>query len=477
MKCVVARDNSNLQLNENMDKSIMTIINHRYVGDKFEYYVNINGNNKWMKESDIKKSNKLIGEYWYKLGINDKKESKIFFGSFNDDQECKNIQECKNNQNIKKRKCNNGNAICFDQPSENQEMLSDNIFNNESEVHDIMESDIMDNMCENNQKRKNVDKINDENIQEIENILECKKKKDGINYYLIKWVGSKVPTWITEMDFCERDALNEFHEFERLRNNPKNNKHRAYIYCRTSKRNNEREVSLYDQERVCMEFAKKYNIEVIGIFKDNGISAKNMEKQFALNHIINIIKRGECLLFYDVTRFSRSMHQAIEKLECMREEIGALAHSVHDKITWNNIASNRHNFRQILSTSQLHSEIVSEKVMSSFEYKKKRGDHVGHIPYGYKTEYIEGVKTLVKNENEIEVIKYIFEQTRYVCVQNNNTQTTCKKRNNQDCDQKFSGGDYKKFTELVNIKYTNRRKKPFTVQYVKKLLLEWKNKI
>lgn len=471
MKCVVVRDNSNITLlQDKVDKSTIAIINHRFSGDKFEYWVEMNGKNKWLNESDFCKSNKLVSEYWYRLGIDNKKQSKIFAGSFdNDEQECA-------DQNAKKRKNNDGNVEKVDQMFDNfLEIDQDCIFNDK--FFTSVSNDQTHNVDIYQKEEKSVNNIsntNDEDIHEIENILECKKIK-GVNNYLIKWVGLKVPTWITEKDFCERDALNEFHDFEKVRNDP-NNKRKAYIYCRTSKRNNEREVSLCDQERVCVEFAKKNNINIVGIFRDNGVSAKNMEKQFALNHIIGIIKKGECLLFYDVTRFSRSMHQAIEKLEYMREEIGALAHSVHDRITWNNIASNRHNFRQILSTSQLQSEIASEKVMSSIEYKKERGDHVGYIPYGYKREYIDGVKTLVKNDDEIKVIKYIFDRARYIRTQNDAHKTN-KKRKIQECDQEFSGNDYKMITDLVNVKYTNRRNKPFTVQYIKKLLLEWKNKI
>lgn len=481
MKYVVAQNTSNLQLCNNND---MMIINHRHVDNQFEYCIEKNKKIIWMRESDINSSNKLISEYWYKLGINNKKKSSVFVGAFDDLDKNKDLDT----HNTKKRKCNDGNMITtisydiFDDGV-------DDIVNDIEDIEDIIDDKVI--KFDDKMVKDKKGKVVDSHIQEIENILECKKKK-GVNNYLIKWVGSKVPTWITEKDFFERDALNEFHEYEKLRNNSNNDKHRAYIYCRTSKRNNEREVSLHDQERVCMEFAKKNNISVIGVFRDNGTSAKNMEKQFALNHIAGIIKKGECLLFYDVTRFSRSMHQAIEKLEYLREEVGALAHSVHDRMTWNNIASNRHNFRQILSTSQLHSEIVSEKVMSSLEYKRERGDHVGYVPYGYRTEYIEGVKTLVKNETEFKVIQYIFEKARDIRMEKLLLQKTNKKRKINDIDQPddqsqvtqkqvkvqdFCGNDYKKITELVNMKYVNRRNKPFTVQYIKKLLLEWKNKI
>jgi len=231
---------------------------------------------------------------------------------------------------------------------------------------------------------------------------------DKLKWYLIKWVGSKVPTWIPETDFLQIDCKKEFHKYEANRNNLSLQK-KAYIYCRTSRRNDGKEVSLYDQEKCCLQFAEKCNINIIGVYKDNGVSAKNMENQFALNFIIHNIKNGECILFYDVSRFSRSMNQAIEKLEYLRTKIGAIVHSVHDSITWNDIASNRHNFRQLLSTSQLYSEMVSEKVSSALQYRIDRGDHIGYVPYGFKTEIVKGVRILVRNNNEMDVIKKIFD--------------------------------------------------------------------
>jgi len=184
---------------------------------------------------------------------------------------------------------------------------------------------------------------------------------------------------------------------------------RAYIYCRTSRRNAEREVSLCDQEKYCLEFAKTHNINIIGVYRDNGVSAKDMKNQFALNFICDRIKRGECIMFYDVSRFSRSMMQALDKLEHLRNNVGAIVHACHDGLTWCDVATSRNSFRQNLSNSQLHSEVISEKVRSAIDYRRERGDHIGYIPYGYKTELIDDVRKLVKNNTEQNVIRAIID--------------------------------------------------------------------
>lgn len=340
-------------------------------------------------------------------------------------------------------------------------------------------------------------------IAEIENILECELYEGEIQYH-IKWIGNKIPTWISEDDFIEKDILNEFKLYEKNRNDP-NLQRKAYIYCRTSRRNAIREVSLYDQEKYCLEFAKKNNINIIGVFKDNGISAKDMKNQFALNFICNRIQKGECILFYDISRFSRSMMQALEQLEHLRKDIGAIAHSCHDGLTWNDIATNRNNFRQNLSNSQLHSEMISERILSSIDYRRERGDHIGYVPYGYKTDFIDGVKKLVPNKAEQTVITKIIDEATNVVIKqledidiskgdknSNQKRQNRTKKNKSKSKQKntkitkkrlyskmidFTPKEYRSITSTINTTYTNRNGKPFTWYFVRKIINNWGNNL
>ena len=310
-------------------------------------------------------------------------------------------------------------------------------------------------------------KSNDK-IWEVENILEF--NDDGKNKkYFVKWVGHKKPSWINESDFIERDLLIDFHKYDLVRMD-QNIIRKAYIYCRTSKKNIHNEVSLQDQEAYCLNYASRNNINICGIFKDNGVSAKNMENQFSLNFIFNIINSGECILFYDVSRFSRSLIQAIEKLEYLRLNIGAVAHSVHDGITWNNIASNRAIFTHNLSHSQLHSEVISEKVNSSIEFRRNRGDYIGTVSYGYKTEIIEGIRKRVINDLEIQVIRDIFNEANKIYMKKINTKYTNINKivsniNNKDC---------RLIAININNLYKNRNNKEFTSRFIKNILLKWK---
>ena len=319
-------------------------------------------------------------------------------------------------------------------------------------------------------KRKSPEPMTDinetENISEIENII-----NNNGNSYLIKWVGSKKLSFIDEKDFIQTEFLNEYKQYKIVRDN-KDIKRKAYIYCRTSKRNNLNEVSLENQESLCKEFAIKNNINIAGIFRDNGVSAREFSNQYSLNHIIdNLLEEGQMIICYDISRFSRNMNNAIEKLEYIRLNKKSLVHSVYDNLTWNNIATNRHNFRQILSTTQLLSDTVSDKVKASIKFKKDRGDHIGYIPYGYRRITTnEGVKKLCKDDDEQKVINKIYDLTIDVI---------------SDNLEKYVGFDfyYKKLkkdnlthqqyifiTDSINKLYKNRNGKLFSVYYIKNII-------
>jgi len=224
---------------------------------------------------------------------------------------------------------------------------------------------------------------------------------------------------------------------------------------------------------------KNNNINIIGVFRDNGVSAKDMKNQFGLNYICEIIKRGECILFYDISRFSRSVVQAIQKLEYLRQTIGAIAHSVHDGISWNNIATSRASFRQNLSNSQLHSEVVSEKVLSSIGFRRDKGDYVGGVSYGYKTDIVDGVRKLIKNNQEIDVIKEIVNTATEIFIKqfdemdlDDDTKGSKKSKRvfSHDTINKFSKSDITWITDTINKKYSNRNNKPFTCRFIKKYI-------
>lgn len=497
-----------IESDEQYEITIHKIIDHRSDGQRLEYKVVYDDGStkgkKWVFEKNLLNCNELISGYWYQK--NQKSPSNMITDE---------IQRSKTKSSDESRK------VLSSKSKITKSVKDMNV--DEYDVDGAMDNSIDDlavnvEYCDPFAEATNIkhkksmhydDDSDDDDIQvpkrkklkigpndvvaEVENILEC-RVVNGNKNYLIKWVGCKSPTWIYENDFIEHKLLNEFNRYEHLRNDPSVHR-RAYIYCRTSKRNVDKEVSLQDQERYCLNYAKRNNINVIGVFKDNGVSAKEMTNQFALNFVCDRIRKGECILFYDISRFSRSMMQALEKLEYIRLKVGAIAHSVHDGITWNNVATSRASFRQNLSNSQLHSEVISEKVISSIEFRKERGDHIGYVPFGYKTQLISGVRKLVKNDNEMTVIKRIFDLAMdqfFDKLSNLNLGSDEKPKKKSNRAPKKTVAMKRKFktrihdttpkecqdiAKIVNDEYTNRNDKPFTWRFIRSTLIKWKDNI
>lgn len=318
------------------------------------------------------------------------------------------------------------------------------------------------------EKTYEIEYIKEHIEKEIINIEDNEKQKIYKREYLIKWVGYKHESWISEENFIDKDELNNYLMYDKLQKD-KTVQRRAYIYVRTSKRNDQKEVSLYDQEEACKKFAKQYNITIIGVYRDNGISAKNMDKQYALNFITDKIEKGEIIIVYDVSRFSRSMEQGLTRLNMLRDK-GAFVHSYNDNVTWNDKATSRATFRQLLSVSQLHSDTVSEKVKSAIAFKKNRGDYIGRTPYGKKIEYVNNIRTLVDNIEEQNVIKIINEHANNILINIvtdniDNMDLSSSKKTKQNFTQK----DYQTIANKINETH-KRRNKLFSWYIIKKIL-------
>lgn len=504
------QQNNNDDLSTESEEIVIgQILNHRKNKNELYFQVQITENGRrskrWVSENDLQNCDELLETYWQKnksskVDTNDmvveKKKTNSKSSNSTSSNSTKSVKSTKSTKSIK------SNNIIIENIDDNDEKVnemavdvttcdpfsSQTIKNKTSLISKYLDDE------DDSEPIKKKLKLNDDDVvDEIENILGC-VHEDGVNDYHIKWVGKKSPSWIYEDEFIDCDLLNEFNSYEKNRANA-NLPRRAYIYCRTSRRNADKEVSLYDQEKRCLEFAKRNNINIIGVYKDNGVSAKDMKNQFALNFVCSRIKKGECILFYDVSRFSRSLVQAIQRLEHLRKNVGAIAHSCHDGLTWNNIATNRNGFIQNLSNSQLHSEVISEKVLSSIEYRKERGDHIGYVPYGYRTEIVDGSRKLIDNEDEQTVIKMIIDEGMNIVADRfggmnirNNGKITKGAKNTKgkkvskvptnQADRKrlqskmseFTPKEYHTITATVNEKYSNRNGKPFTWQSVRKII-------
>jgi DNA invertase Pin-like site-specific DNA recombinase len=153
-----------------------------------------------------------------------------------------------------------------------------------------------------------------------------------------------------------------------------------------------------------------------------------------LHHLCNIASSGQTIYVYDVSRFSRNAHHALNILESLNNRKISV-HSVKENLTYKDVWS-RNQFRIQLSAANFMSDICSEKVKTSICYRRARGDYIGSTPYGFSTsvDLTTRVRSKVPNEEEMKVIDLIRSyhndklSPSVICENLNSQEIKCRKR-------------------------------------------------
>lgn len=228
-------------------------------------------------------------------------------------------------------------------------------------------------------------------------------------YFLVQWHGYKNPTWEPEEHIAHRtDLINAYRDMLLVEN--LGMKTGGYIYCRVSSKQqskyNEGHTSLDVQEQEILKHCDEKDINVIRVVKE-AYSARNMDRLAGLQYLCDIASAGQTIYVYDISRFSRNAHHALNILEALNDR-GISVHSVSENITYSN-ASGRNQFRLQLCASTYYSDLCSQKVKASIAFRRARGDHIGRTAYGYTTEVDEktNIRVKVTSVPEMKVIEYI----------------------------------------------------------------------
>lgn len=175
------------------------------------------------------------------------------------------------------------------------------------------------------------------------------------------------------------------------------------VYCRLSSKG-QNIMSLEHQEFNCITYCSNNNMNVLNTVKEVS-SARVFQKLKKLN---NIIKQHNniTIIVQSVDRFCRNTRDALNILEVLKTKNINLI-SITDNINLKT-AYGRHAFRLLLSNAELKSDIISENVNNSLNYRKQRGDYIGNVGYGYKITIDEnGIRRKIIDKNQKKIIKFI----------------------------------------------------------------------
>ena len=181
----------------------------------------------------------------------------------------------------------------------------------------------------------------------------------------------------------------------------------AGIYIRVSTEDQAREgFSLGEQEEKLRQLCKYKDFEIFKIYKDAGISAKNMKDRPAFQQMLDDMKAGKLnyIVAYKLDRVTRSVRD-LEVLISTLEQYQCYLICDRDDVN-TSTANGRFFVRMLTVLSQLEIEIVSERTKFGLNGAIKAGHIPGKVPLGY---YRDIDKTLKVDVTTKDIVLRIFE--------------------------------------------------------------------
>ena len=184
-------------------------------------------------------------------------------------------------------------------------------------------------------------------------------------------------------------------------------------YCRVSTDNQKEEGTIEIQEKALKEYAKKNNIELLQIFKDEAISGSSeLENRPGLVKLFNYIESHfnmKGVLIFKLDRLARDLYiqeHLIKKLELLNIKLLSIKEpdlSSKDPM--------RKAFRQFMGiVSELEKAFITMRLSAGRINKAQKGGFAGGST---AMGYVSKNKKLKIDKEQAEVIRMIFKMKRY----------------------------------------------------------------
>ncbi|GMV19072.1 MAG: hypothetical protein AMXMBFR56_72960 [Polyangiaceae bacterium] len=174
-------------------------------------------------------------------------------------------------------------------------------------------------------------------------------------------------------------------------------------YIRTSTREQaDQGLSLDAQRQRLGRYASLYDLEIVAVVVDAGVSAKTLDRP-GLSHALGMLKSGaaQALLVVKLDRFTRS----VRDLGTLIEEPWFGLLSVSEMFDTRS-AAGRLVLNLLASVSQWEREAIGERTSDAMRFKAEQGEFTGgDAPYGFRNEGGH----LVEVEAEQAVIRLVRE--------------------------------------------------------------------
>ena len=156
---------------------------------------------------------------------------------------------------------------------------------------------------------------------------------------------------------------------------------RASIYIRVSTDEQVNGTSLEDQLEKCQAFCKAHGYEVVNVYRDEGFSAKNLDRP-ALQKALSDIDKYDVLVFMKLDRLTRSMKDLTYLVQVFSDKNKGLQ-AVLEAFDTTSI-SGRLMLNILGSFAQFERETIGMRTINGKIKRIKEGHWVQPAPYGYK---------------------------------------------------------------------------------------------
>jgi site-specific DNA recombinase len=161
---------------------------------------------------------------------------------------------------------------------------------------------------------------------------------------------------------------------------------RTIVYCRVSTdKQADRGVSLDAQQAKAEAYAELYDLDIVDIVVDAGISAKTLDRP-GLQRALGLLKTGkaDALLVVKLDRLTRSVRDLGHLVERYFAPGKAALLSVGEQIDTRS-AGGRLVLNVLGAVSQWEREAVGERTSAALQHKAKQGEYTGgDVPYGFR---------------------------------------------------------------------------------------------
>ena len=142
-------------------------------------------------------------------------------------------------------------------------------------------------------------------------------------------------------------------------------------------------VSLEAQERRIRARCEAEGVSLEAIYIDAGISGGRADNRPELQRALAACKRGDVLVFYSLSRLSRSTRDVLAILDQLRRQ-GADIVSLSEKLDTSS-ASGKLTFHMMAVLGEFERDIISERTRMAMLHLQRQGRYIGgHRPTGWE---------------------------------------------------------------------------------------------